>query len=138
MTVLEILNDRVKMLRDLGVKVVLDNSSIRWDKDNKKLVRGLTEKKTMAFLCQCMGIEKIKSFSPQLKQNWQNTCKAGLQMMYDNEVDDLMRVAKFSGETYEMKYLSDQIKNENHKNQETLEFIFENLQSDINSKLYIK
>ena len=70
-----------------------------------------------------MGINKIDSFSEQVKENWINNCKLGLQMMYDNEVDELAKTARFFGETYEMKFFAKQIKNENWKNKEALELI---------------
>mgnify|MGYP003137141311 CR=1 FL=1 len=131
MIVKEILSKRLKELRDLGVKVALNNSIIKIEKN---LIKGLTPKKTLAFQCQCMGIEKIKSFSPQLKQNWQNTCHYALKMMFDNEVDELMKVAKYSGETYEMKFLANELKNESFKNKETLQHIFNNMSPIWNKK----
>jgi hypothetical protein len=133
MIVKEILSKRLKELRDLGVKVALNNVDIRLEKN---LIKGLTEKKTLAFQCQCLGIEKIDSFSAGLKQNWQNTCHYALKMMFDNEVDQLMKVAKYSGEIYEMKFLSKEIKKEKFRNKETLEHIFNNLTPTWNKKEY--
>ena len=118
------LEKRVKMLRDLAVKVALKSPIIRMDKN---LVKGLSEKKTIALECQIMGINKVDSFSEQLKENWINHCQLALKMMYDNEVDELAKVARFFGETYEMKFFAQDVKNGNWKNKDALELIAKNM-----------
>jgi|TARA_R110002020_G_scaffold350558_4_gene563976 hypothetical protein len=118
------LDKRVKMLRDLAVKVALKSPIIKMD---KSLIKGLSEKKSIALECQIMGINKVDSFSPQLKENWINHCQLALKMMYDNEVDELAKVARFFGETYEMKFFAQDVKNGNWKNKDALELIAKNM-----------
>ena len=122
------ISERVKMLRDVAVKYALKSPIIRMDKN---LIKNMSEKKSIALECQIMGINKIDSFSEQLKENWINNCKLGLQMMYDNEVDSLAKTARFFGETYEMKFFAKQIKNENWKNKEALELIAKNMTGSV-------
>tara|TARA_R110002020_G_scaffold113855_1_gene261962 strand:+ start:443 stop:835 length:393 start_codon:yes stop_codon:yes gene_type:complete len=122
------LEKRVKMLRDLAIKVALKSPIIKM---NKNLVKGLTEKKTIALECQIMGINKVNSFSEQLKENWINHCQLALKMMYDEEVDELAKVARFFGETYEMKYFAKDIEQGNFRNKEALKLIANNMTGSV-------
>ncbi len=122
------ISNRVKMLRDVAIKFALKSPLVKMDKN---LIKGLSEKKTIALECQIMGINKIDSFSPQLKENWVNNCQYALKLMYDNEVDELAKVARFFGETYEMKFFAQEVRKGNFKNKEALELIANNMTGSI-------
>lgn len=118
------LNKRLKDLRECAIKYALKSPVIRFDKN---LIKNLSEKKTLMLECQIMAINKVDSFSEQLKENWINTCKHGLQMMYDNEVDELAKVSLYVGEIWQMKYFKQSVKEGNFKNKEALELIANNM-----------
>tara|TARA_R110002020_G_C16317689_1_gene774451 strand:+ start:1543 stop:1935 length:393 start_codon:yes stop_codon:yes gene_type:complete len=118
------LPDRIRMLRDVGVKLAIKSRVIKLD---KKGIANLTPKKTIALECQALGINKIDSFTPEMKEAWINQCYNALRMMYDDEVDQLARVALFFGETYQMRFFAQDVKNGNWKNKEALELITKNM-----------
>jgi hypothetical protein len=118
------LDKRLKMLRDVAIKYAIKSPIIRMD---KSLIKGFSEKKSIALECQIMGINKIDSFSEQMKENWINNCRYALKIMYEDEVDELAKVARFFGETYEMKFFAKEVKKGNYKNKDALELIAKNM-----------
>jgi hypothetical protein len=117
------LPERVRMLRNVAIKIA--SPIIKVSKD--KQIQNLTEKKQIALECQALGINQVKSFSKEMKEVWINNCYNALRMMYDDEVDSLAKVALFFGETYQMKFFAQDIKQGNYKNKEALELIFNNM-----------
>ena len=110
------LPERVRMLRNVAIKIA--SPIIKVSKD--KQIQNLTEKKQIALECQALGINQVQSFSKEMKEVWVNNCYNALRMMYDDEVDNLAKVALFFGETYQMKFFAQDIKQGNYKNKEAL------------------
>ena len=121
------LPERVRMLRNVAIKIA--SPVIKVTKD--KQIANLTEKKQMALECQALGINQVNSFSKEMKEVWINNCYNGLRMMYDDAVASLAKVALFFGETYQMKYFAQEIKEGNYKNKQALELIFKNMTGSI-------
>jgi|TARA_R110002020_G_scaffold342168_1_gene556669 hypothetical protein len=122
------LSERVKALRNVAVKIALKNPLIKLDKN---LIKGFGEKKTIAFECQVMGINLIPSLDANMKESWHNNCYWGLKFIQEDEVDHLAKVARFFGETYEMKFFAKEIKEGNYNNKEALEFLANNMKGSI-------
>jgi len=129
----EILSKRIKQLRECGQKMAL-NTMIRYEGKN---IKGLSPKKQICYEAQCMALDLIPSLSPEAKKSWANSLYYGLKLIYEDEVDHLMSVAKFAYETYEMKFLHEDIKDGNFHNKNALLLITKNMKGSIDPN-YIK